>query len=307
MLPDASPNHKILVLGTALWGWGIDRPTAYQMLDRFLELGGRIVDTAANYPINKRPEDFGLASTWLTDWIKSNGTKELSVIVKVGATNNMGSPSADLGAANILHSEAFYRDRFKASLAALAIHWDNRGDDERSFNLIEETVDTMARIQDSGLSIGFSGVLRPDLYLKFAPDLSDKWWIQVKENVMSSAARLEYKKYFPKAKYLAYGINMGGLKSEPSSEDSSLALRGIKCPINLVKQLTEFITSNHGLVPAPKNLNDLALSLSYLNPELSGIVIGPRNIKQIDSTICFWNRLITESSPSMVTILPKFS
>lgn len=306
-LPDASPDQKILILGTALWGWGVDRATAFHILERFLALGGRVVDTAANYPINKKPEDFGLAAIWIAEWIASNGSNEISVLVKVGATDNTGGPTADLGAASIRNYAAFFRSSFGTALAAIAIHWDNRGEDENSLKLIAETVETMATLQDSGLSIGFSGVRRPDLYLKAASELADKWWIQVKENALSSDARLAYKKYFPKARYLAYGINMGGLKSEPFSKDSSLALRGIKSPVDLVKRLTAFLTSNHGLKPVPRNLNELALSISYLNPELSGVVIGPRNIEQVENTIRFWGRLKTESSPDMAAILPKFS
>lgn len=295
-LPDAWTDQKTLVLGTALWGWGVDRSTAYQMLERFLSLGYRIVDTATNYPINKRPEDFGLAVNWIADWIASNGTDELSLLVKVGATENMGGSSADLGAVRILNSEAFLRNRFGAALAAVAVHWDNRGDDES--DLIAETTDAMAKLQASGLSIGFSGVRHPGLYLKAAPALSDKWWIQVKENAMSSTARLECQKYFPKARYLAYGINMGGIKSEPYRENGSLALRGIKYPNSLVVQLSESITSNHELEPPPKNLNELALSHSYRNPALSGVIVGPRNMEQLDGTICFWDRLKEECSSS---------
>jgi hypothetical protein len=100
---------------------------------------------------------------------------------------------------------------------------------------------------------------------------------------------------------------MGGLKSEPFSKDSSLALRGIKCPVDVVKRLTGFLTSNHGLKPVPQNLNELALSISYLNPELSGVVIGSRNVEQVENTIRFWVRLKTESSPDMASMIPRFS
>jgi aryl-alcohol dehydrogenase-like predicted oxidoreductase len=89
-LPSASPASKTLVLGTALWGWGVGRATAHQILDRYVALGGRIVDTAANYPINKRPEDFAMAANWIADWVDANGVEVLSILVKIGATDNMG-------------------------------------------------------------------------------------------------------------------------------------------------------------------------------------------------------------------------
>ncbi len=300
-IPAVSPDNKILALGTALWGWGIDRATAHNMLDRYVALGGSIVDTAANYPINKKTEDCGLAATWIADWIASNGTEQISVLVKIGATDNMGGPNSDLGLSNMLRSEAFFRSSFGTALAAIAVHWDNRGDHENDPEAIFETVNAMAKLQATGLSIGFSGVRRPDLYLKAAPELADKWWIQVKENTVSSAARLNYTQFFPKARYLAYGINMGGVKSEHHSKDSSLALRGLNRPDNLVQRLSEFINSNHGLKPAPRNINELALLTSYQNTALSGIIIGPRNIEQLESTMQFWGRLKAETKAGDAT------
>lgn len=304
-LPDASPNQKTLVLGTALWGWGIDRATAHRMLERFLVLGGRTLDTAANYPINKRPEDFGLAATWIADWIASNGTADLSVLMKVGARDNLGSPIADLDASSILQSEAIFRDKLGQALAAIAVHWDNRGDGEEDIDRIAETVATMDRLQASGLSIGLSGIRRPDLYLNAAPALSSKWWIQVKENVQTNVARLSYSTHFPKARYLAYGINMGGIKVDPPSVNSSLALRGLTHPGKLAERLSEIIATNYGLRPAPEDFNQLALLISYMNPALSGIIIGPRNVGQLEDTMLFWDKLKNDASPSTQHMLTR--
>lgn len=303
-LPAASPASKVLALGTALWGWGVDRSTAHQILDRYVMLGGSIIDTAANYPINKRPEDFGMATNWIAEWIAVNGEEALSVLVKIGATDNMGGPNANLERAFILQSEDFFRGRFGTALAGIAVHWDNRGDGENDADAIAGTVDALTRLNASGLSIGFSGVRRPDLYLKAAPELAAKWWIQVKENALSSAARHLYFRFFPNARYLAYGINMGGVKRDLPVEGSSLTIRGIKRPDALVERLSAFLSSDHGLYPVPASLNDLALTISFLNPALSGVIIGPRTLEQLESTLFFWKRLKMEASPDMVAQLP---
>jgi aryl-alcohol dehydrogenase-like predicted oxidoreductase len=302
-LPPASPASKTLVLGTALWGWRVDRATAHQILDRYVALGGRIVDTAANYPINKRPEDFGVAKNWIADWIASNGAELLSVLVKIGAADNMGGPDSYLGRSSILQSEGLFRAHFGAALAALAVHWDNRGDSEADADAIAETVDALAQFSKSGMSIGFSGVRHPEIYLKAAPALADQWWIQVKENALTSAARRHYARAFPDARYLAYGINMGGVKLGPPAESSSLSIRGIERPDALVRRLSAFLHSDHGLRPAPADLNDLALTTSFHNAALSGIIIGPRNIEQLESTMHFWKLLKTESSADMAARL----
>jgi aryl-alcohol dehydrogenase-like predicted oxidoreductase len=304
-LSDASPDRKTLILGTALWGWSVDRVTAHHILDKYVALGGHIIDTAVNYPINKKPEDFGLAVTWISDWIKVNGPEDLSVLVKIGSTDNIGGTSSDLGVANIIHSEAFLRYHFNKALAAIAIHWDNRGEEGNDHDGISKTINALSKLQETGLSIGFSGVKRPDLYLKLAPELADKWWIQVKENVLTSEAYLNYVKYFPKAHYLAYGINMGGLTSEVQSENSSAVLRGIKRPENLIERLSAFINTNHKLEPAPKSLNELALLSSFINPALCGVIIGPRNKKQLENSMFYWDSMKIEGLISDLAMLHK--
>jgi aryl-alcohol dehydrogenase-like predicted oxidoreductase len=56
MLPsDTMPVQ--LLLGTAMWGWTVSRPTCFDLLDTFYAAGFRQVDAAVNYPINKNPDD----------------------------------------------------------------------------------------------------------------------------------------------------------------------------------------------------------------------------------------------------------
>ncbi len=303
-LPSSSPAQKAVILGTALWGWGVDRKCAHDMLDRYVELGGCIVDTAENYPINKTSGDFGLAATWIADWIRVNGTERIAVLVKVGATDNSGGANSDLRPSSILNAEAHFRELLGVALAAVAIHWDNRGDIDTDFDAICDTVSTFATLREQGLSIGFSGVRRPDLYFAAAPELSKHWWIQVKENIATSASRTAYSRFFPEARYLAYGINMGGVKSGLYGSDCSLALRGINHPARLANRLAEFLDSNHRLDPAPRNLNDLALLVARMNPALSGIIIGPRNVEQLESSIDFWIRSQRASTISVESMLP---
>jgi len=287
---DISHNKKILILGTALWGFGIDRTTAYDILDRFLEFGGNIIDTASNYPINSQVKDFGLAASWIADWIAISNIKNISVNIKIGAIDNIGSPNTDLSALKILDSASFFRDSLESALLGISVHWDNRKNNN-DYESILETVEAMSKIKHSGIQIGFSGIKRPDFYLKAAPELSGEWWIQIKENASTCAARLEYEKFFPNAHYIAYGINMGGLKNTPPTKSSSLTLRNIKYPHALVHHLSAFLTSNHNLNPAPQDFNELALLLNYINPALSGMIIGPRNIIQLENTMCYWEKL----------------
>lgn len=288
---DFSTDNKTLVLGTALWGWSIEENSAHQLLDTFVTKGGSTIDTASNYPINQRGEDFGLAIRWIENWVKSNPNTELSVIVKIGATDNSGTPEVDLAPSNITSTASDLRDRLGGALSCVSVHWDNRGGEEHDLASIEQTLDAMTALHQSGLNVGLSGIKFPALYYKAKPEMADKWLIQVKENFITRKAREDYYHYFPNAKYLAYGVNLGGIKASPAEKNSSAELRKIVHSKALVETLTCFLDSNHTLVPRPATLNDLALAFTYANPALCGLIIGPRNTEQLLNTLAYWDAL----------------
>jgi aryl-alcohol dehydrogenase-like predicted oxidoreductase len=107
---DATPTKKKIILGTALWGWGITRAEAFSLLENYFINGGVIVDTATNYPINKCKKDFGLAIRWLVDWTYLHPNEKFSLIVKVGSKNNMGGPEVDLSPNTIIETTKRLRD-----------------------------------------------------------------------------------------------------------------------------------------------------------------------------------------------------
>lgn len=288
------PTAKGLILGTALWGWGVDRAGAHAMLDQFAADGGRIVDAATNYPINKQIDDNGLALAWLGEWFAVNKPADMTVLAKFGGIDNLGTSDPDLTPGAIDRAESLLRNVLGDYLGAMAIHWDNRGAAPEDRDAIAATLKAMARLRAGGLSVGFSGVKYPELYQALAPDLAPVWWIQVKENALSLAARLGYHQLFPDAHFIAYGINMGGVKLQPASPDSSVALRGIAAPTDLTDRLAAFLASDHGLTPRPSSLNELALLTTFLNPSLSGVIVGPRSVEQLRATQGYWHRLATE-------------
>lgn len=290
---------KLLALGTGLWGWGVDRSQAYAILEAFVAVGGSVVDTATNYPISKRPEDFGLAVRWLADWVAANGPNNLKILVKVGATDNLGGRGAMLFPSFVDLSEEIFLGRFGKALGGIAIHWDNRDNPDS----IAETVDRFVELDARGYAIGFSGVRHPQLYRIAAPHLADRWWIQVKENAATHEARQRYARQFPNARYLAYGINMGGIKYEAPRADSSVRLRGIDPSRHLVARLSDFLSRRHGLRPNPADFNELALSLAWHNAALSGIIVAPRTIAQLEATLRFWQRLGREAQPEHAILL----
>lgn len=280
-------SSKTLWLGTALWGWGVDESTACAILDVFAQEAEGFVDAAVNYPINKRPEQFGRANAILSDWLKCNPGSGLKVFCKVGAFDNSGSPEAHLERSSILCATELVKGKFHCGLWGIGVHWDNRdGLDE-----IGGTLEAMAELRAEGLEIGFCGVKWPEFYAIGAPELSSDWWIEVKENASTKKARLHYTPHFPDARYVAYGINMGGVKSDKAAlSNSSLSLRDLSEP-TIAANLREFVNSDHDIEPRPETLNELALLMAFAKPELSAVIIGPRTLEQLKDTLRYWSRL----------------
>ena len=279
-----------ILLGTALWGWAVDEREAHALLDTFAAAGGRLVDAAVNYPINGKPSDFGRANSMIERWLRSRRPDGFKIFCKIGSVDNSGSAETALMASNVLLATELARSRFSDWLFGVGIHWDNRED----LAEISETLSVFKQLSEEGFVVGFSGVARPDLYAAAAPELAHRWWIQVKENAESSEARARYEPHFPDATYIAYKINMGGVKKEEAVTGSSLDLRGIKTP-PVAARLRAFLNEPHGLLPRPQTMNELALMMSWANPALHGVILGPRNVDQLTQSLVSWDHLNREA------------
>ena len=281
--------EKRLILGTALWGWGVSKKEAFLILDNFVENGGLYIDCATNYPINKNIKDYGLALLWIEEWIKINN-KRLFIIVKVGSLDNLGTPNFDLSSNNILTVSKKLIDTFGDSLGCISVHWDNRIEN-KDFKLVQETVIALKEIKEkNNLSIGLSGIKNPRFYYEAMPDLVDDWIIQCKENFLTQEARLNYQEYFPLAKYCAYGINMGGIKL--SDEKSvSARIREINYSSKLKYVISTSLQDNIIIDNGLSTVNDLNMAFIFLKTIFNGIIIGPRTVEQLISTFKTWDVL----------------
>lgn len=282
--------EKRLILGTALWGWGVSKKEAFLILDNFVENGGLYIDCATNYPINKNIIDYGLALLWIEEWIKINN-KRLFIVVKVGSIDNLGTPNFDLSSNNILTVSKKLIDTFGDSLGCISVHWDNRTEN-KDFKLVQETVIALKEVKEkNNLSIGLSGIKNPRLYYESMPELADDWIIQCKENFLTNDARLKYEEYFPLAKYYAYGINMGGIKLLDTEQSISAQIRNINYSNKLKHLISNSLNDNFvkeiGLISA----NDLNMAYIYVKHIYNGIIIGPRTKEQLFSTQRIWNKL----------------
>jgi aryl-alcohol dehydrogenase-like predicted oxidoreductase len=281
-----------LLLGTAQFGWNIQEKTAFELLDAFYESGFRQVDCATNYPINKNPDDFRAAENILKTWLFAHGIKDLEVMMKVGSLNNLKTSDSNTSRSFLLMSLENCRNVFRENLDTLMIHWDNSEDE----NQINETLNALKTAQNEGLKVGLSGIKNPKIYSEVNQKYNLDFFIQVKNNILQSDLE-RYIDFFPKEKYIAYGINAGGIKlnTDEYAEKSTLAIRGgdisnqneifedLKRRINLANE-----NKNR---PAIHSFFQLGMIHSFYNPLISGILIGNSSVSQWKSTFDFYQDL----------------
>lgn len=89
-----------IAFGGNVFGWTIDEQTSFGILDRFVNAGFNLIDTANVYSRWKPGNQGGESETIIGNWLKSrNNRQQVIIATKVGA--DMGS-GKDISKANIL-------------------------------------------------------------------------------------------------------------------------------------------------------------------------------------------------------------
>jgi hypothetical protein len=243
-------------LGTAAWGQKTTKHEAFAILDEFVKNDFNFVDTATNYPINGKSEDFRLAVSWLMEWQRSNLTTQLNVFVKIGSVNNLGDERVNLSRDHISDVIDELQTSFGVNLYGVGIHWDNRGED--CYEEIHETILTLNSLRNN-LKLGMSGIRHPDLYFK-TKEIDCDWFIQVKEYPGYTAGRENYLSYFSKNPYIAYGLShFINLSAEPNGRRK-------------------------------KEVYFQGLGYFLRNTDLHGFIVAPRGFHQAKEILHFFQR-----------------
>ncbi len=281
-----------LLLGTAQFGWNINRQNSFELLDAFYESGFRQIDSATNYPINKISSDFRAAENILLEWIRINGIQDLRVMMKIGSLNNLRTPECNLSKSFLLMSLENYRNTFGENLDTLMVHWSNQTSDDE----IVETISTLKKIQQEGLEIGLSGIASVE---KFASFFENKQiYIQLKNNILQSDFA-KYIDFFPEAKYITYGMNAGGVKlaTEGYTLDSTLKIRGGDTSnqndiLKIIEQ--KIITANQNKNRPPiDSFFQVAMIHSFYNQNVYGLLVGNSSAAQWKNTFDFYKKMQT--------------
>lgn len=278
------------LLGTASWGWNVDRATAFSLLDHWLKKGYRALDAATNYPINKNPEDFRAAEIILTEYIQAHGVRDLQITMKIGSLNNLRTPDNNLEPSFLLMMAEEYLRRWGSNLSCVMIHWDHRSDEAS----ILKTLETLHILHERyGLRPGLSGIEHPELYRAANSHVGLAFDVQVKHNVLQSGLDHYNPLLEDGNRFFAYGINAGGLKLQgPYPADSTFLIRGGQ-PDSVETRLQQIrdLLPEWSLAfvrPPIRSMHHLGLLYAAYTSRLNGAVLGLRNIAQMEETLDYW-------------------
>ena len=275
-----------------MWGWTINRKSAFALLDEFYTQGFRQIDAATNYPINKVPADFRRSEQILEEWIKANGIHDLSIMMKVGSISNMRTPDHNLKASFLLLNWQQYAARLGLNLGTMMIHWDNRAVEEE----IQDSLNALKTIAESGMAIGLSGIKNPQIYAHLLPLEERALKIQIKHNLLYSDYP-RYSDFHGKAAFYTYGINAGGMKihKDHYHQQSSLKVRGGNTEQlhPAVEEVKSVFTQINSLQKWPNlsKMNEAAMNFAYYSSDIKGILIGPSRLEQLKDSIQFFKQL----------------
>lgn len=278
-----------LMLGTAMWGWTLEKGTCFQLLDAFYKDGFRAIDTATNYPINKNPEDFRKAEQWLAEWIKAHGVQDLEINIKVGSLNNLGTPDNNLSESFIIINTDDYQNLFGSNLNTIMVHWDNRS----NVGAIDATLNGLLEVQNRGLRTGLSGIKFPDLYASINQGYELDFRIQIKHNFFRSDYE-RYKVFHGKRRFIPYSINGGGIKLSKSTSENSqtLQVRKIKHDdfADIIEDINQVLDepSWKGKVTT---MNECGMTLAFHSPDIESMLISPSRIEHWEATRNFYEKL----------------
>lgn len=270
-----------------MWGWTVERTTVFALLDAFYAAGGREVDTATNYPIDKNPAHWRLAETWLAEWLLANGVRDMRVMIKVGSVNNLKTPEQRLGKSFLLMLLADYQRRFRSNLDTFMLHWDNRADEAA----IRDTYAGLRVVADEGLRLGLSGIKYPELHATVNADYGFDFRVQVKHNLLQSDY-LRYAAFHGGRRFIAYGVNAGGVKLDGQYDDaSSLISRGGSTAPPL--DLAALRALGQRVAPPLTTFNAFGTLFAVAHPDFSGILLGPSRVAQLEDSLTLLDRIAT--------------
>lgn len=138
---DISP----LVLGGNVFGWTVDEPASFRLLDAFRDAGFNAIDTADSYSTWVPGNKGGESETIIGNWLKHSSVPRDEVVIVTKVGSNMGQGHTDLSRKWILEEVENSLRRLRTDHIDLYLsHWP----DPRTPS--DETLEAHARLVEQG-------------------------------------------------------------------------------------------------------------------------------------------------------------
>ncbi|RME87091.1 MAG: aldo/keto reductase, partial [Zetaproteobacteria bacterium] len=166
-LPHAGVEVSALALGTMTFGEQNSEREAFRLLDRAVEAGVNLIDTAELYPIPPRAETYGETERIIGRWLRRSGKREKVILATKVCGPTHWCPHIRSGRARL--DEANIRAAVEGSLKRLGVdcidlyqtHWPDRStnyfgklgfepDPNETMTPIEETIAALDRLVQEG-------------------------------------------------------------------------------------------------------------------------------------------------------------
>lgn len=277
-----------ICLGTALWGWSVDKLTAFTILDEYYQQGGRYVDTANNYPLNSDPSVYQSSALFLSAWIQERNVSDLKIFFKVGSLSNQNTAQNDLSYDYLTQQITWAKDKFGLNLHSIMIHWDKRTSEQE----IAETCKIVPDLVSSHIELGLSGIDHPNLYLKTLIKYNlDKINVQTKFNFINNGVKHYDSLSSLNLSFWAYGISISGLKLSESEyrDDSYVKIARASnyhenvLTENLKLKIQKILKKNSHI----KSVYHLALAFSENAKSIDGYLVAPSSLSQMKDIFNF--------------------
>ncbi|MDR3713616.1 MAG: aldo/keto reductase [Puia sp.] len=133
-----------LAFGGNVFGWTIDEKASFELLDKFLEAGFSLVDTADVYSRWAEGNQGGESETIIGRWMKLRGNRD-KVVVATKVGGDMGSGKRDTSKKYILKAVEDSLQRLQTDVIDLyQTHWDVTD------TPVEETLEAYAQLVKEG-------------------------------------------------------------------------------------------------------------------------------------------------------------
>ncbi|WP_164545391.1 aldo/keto reductase [Paenibacillus albus] len=140
-----SLTPSVIGLGTADFGTALDKETSFALLDRYLELGGNLIDTAHVYGAWV-PGGDGASETMIGHWLQERGARDRVLLSTKGAHPPMSEFSRKRLDAESIRSD-LNESLERLHTDVIDLYWVHRDDPSRS---VESIMDALHEQVSSG-------------------------------------------------------------------------------------------------------------------------------------------------------------